>query len=88
MLSMKWLNANKGLSSTLNWIFPYFKQKNLLESWLCNTSQPISLHFAEKAPFREKRFITKILDTTPKLPTPIALLLLKYAGTLHFHLHL
>ena len=35
--------------------------------------QPIPLHFAEKAAFREKRFITKVLDPTPKLPISIPL---------------
>nr|AOE06142.1 hypothetical protein [uncultured bacterium] len=29
--------------------------------------------FREKAPFREKRFTTKVLDTTPKLPLSIPL---------------
>ena len=33
----------------------------------------IPLHSAEKASFREKRFIKKVLDTTPKLSISIPL---------------
>jgi hypothetical protein len=43
------------------------------ERYVFHVIQPIPLHSAEKAAFREKRFITKVLDTTPKLPIPIPL---------------
>ena len=36
-------------------------------------TQHIPLHSAEKASFREKSFITKVLDITPKLPISIPL---------------
>ena len=70
---MKWLNANKGLSSTLNWIFSYSQQKNLFGKLALQPHSAHSPAFRRKAAFRAKRFTKKVLDTTPKLPISIPL---------------